>query len=68
MFMQVINGEGISDEEINDIVKEIIDILLKKNITYAIADMILNETQIQLKNLRLTNSFNKFLDWIRNNF
>ena len=62
MFMQVINGECISDEEINDIVKEIIDILLKKNITYAIADMILNETQVQLKNLRLTNSFNKFLD------
>lgn len=55
MFMQVINDEVISNDEINDTVKEIINILLKKNITYAIADEILYETQEQLKNLRLTN-------------
>lgn len=49
-----INGFDIEKREIDIIVNQIINILSKKNITYAIAYMILNEVKNSLENKIIT--------------
>lgn len=45
-----INGFSIKQSEINEIKEQIINILSQKNITHAIAYMILDETKDELQN------------------
>lgn len=45
-----INGICISQSDIDELVNEIIKLLSKKNITYAVAYMILNEVKNELQN------------------
>lgn len=46
----VINDEMVSSDDILDIADKIVDILKKEEITYALAKIILEETENQLEN------------------
>ena len=50
MLYREINGISIAETEIETIVDEIIEILSQKNITHAIANMILDEVKDKLMN------------------
>lgn len=45
-----INGFVIEEKKLEDITNQIIDILSKKNITYAVAYMILDKAKEELEN------------------
>ena len=46
-----VNGHFINQEEADEIVNKIISIFESKKITYAIANMILDETKKELQNI-----------------